>query len=459
MSGIKNFFQKLKLNKKFKEAGEGHSLSEPSRKSQDHAAPSSSTSKAESTRKPQHNESTNRAAAAAMARIEAQSKTACAKPKSASTSWKTRSESVPGASEMQAIKKDVKMKVKQDLEVSQSAKKIPDEVPIENSPVASNINFACPICPVTLPETEIKDHLEKCLYHELETEPGMIAATMIHTLNPKDKAKLCIETLNRYLENIIKSPSEEKYRKIRKNNKVFQERVASMKGARELLVMAVGFVEVNLPSPDDSSNTEEYYLLSEGIAMEAEKLEVIKSYLNEAEPLKPTLDRNVKVYEPLPGAGRLEFPSEFYRLSGQEVKREQQNRSETVEKSKMLRTQAMREAESQNQKKVYRFTLIRVRFPDGHILEGTFYSSERFSDVLACVRESLTNDWLPFALSDASGKKIQMPDETLQSLQLAPAAILNFSWDQSIASDAQRENLNVDQYLLEELLARKIQFS
>ena len=45
-------------------------------------------------------------------------------------------------------------------------------------------------------------------------------------------------------------------------------------------------------------------------------------------------------------------------------------RTEEIERSSQLRTRAMREAEKRPSK-TYRFTLIRVRFPDGYILQGT----------------------------------------------------------------------------------------
>jgi len=44
----------------------------------------------------------------------------------------------------------------------------------------------------------------------------------------------------RYLDNIIEHPDEEKYRKIRKNNKVFCEKVAPAEGCEEFLE-ACGF--------------------------------------------------------------------------------------------------------------------------------------------------------------------------------------------------------------------------
>ena len=46
-------------------------------------------------------------------------------------------------------------------------------------------------------------------------------------------------------------------------------------------------------------------------------------------------------------------------------------RSELAERETMLRTKAMREREEMKERRKYRFCLIRVRFPDGLVLQVT----------------------------------------------------------------------------------------
>ena len=60
----------------------------------------------------------------------------------------------------------------------------------------------------------------------------------------------------------------------------------------------------------------------------------------------------------------------FLFLSPEELKREAELRKEAVEKLGMLRTKAMRERDEQRELRKYRFTAIRVRFPNGLILQG-----------------------------------------------------------------------------------------
>lgn len=48
-----------------------------------------------------------------------------------------------------------------------------------------------------------------------------------------------------------------------------------------------------------------------------------------------------------------------------------------MEKNAMLRTKAMREKEEQRERRKYNYTLLRIRLPDGNLLQGesSFYKS------------------------------------------------------------------------------------
>lgn len=45
-------------------------------------------------------------------------------------------------------------------------------------------------------------------------------------------------------------------------------------------------------------------------------------------------------------------------------------RSDLVERNSMLRTKAMREKDEQRERRKYNYALVRVRLPDGNILQG-----------------------------------------------------------------------------------------
>ena len=433
------------MDRKFKQAGVGHTLTDVasgSINSFTEASKSGNREVASENKEKRRSESASKAAEAALARTANQVK--ISRPISSKATWKNQTQIAGIKGEAKGDKNETTSELKK--------QKVSPERDKEMPPMLLTILFTCPLCPACLPENEIKHHIEKCLHKDIDSEPAMVAAAMIYTLNEPKKVCACVEILNKYLDNIIKHPCEEKYRKIRVNNRVFQDKVKDLKGVKELLTMAIGFVQVELPW-NDNEVKEDFYLLSEGLAMETERLEIIKDYLNEAEALLPLLDRNVKVYKPVSGAATLDFPSAFYAVSNQEIKREQQQRSENIEKSKQLCSKAMQDDEIQRKKRSYRFTLLRIRFPDDHILEGTFFSQDKFSAVMSFVKDSLEMNWLPFELSDAMGKKIDTLEVSLETLELSPAAILNFRLDHCIAEDIQAAS-GTTSFLMSDLLAR-----
>ena len=63
----------------------------------------------------------------------------------------------------------------------------------------------------------------------------------------------CIETLCKYIDNIVSNQSEEKYRKIRTTNRAYQERIAPVEGSKEFLE-AAGFVQEELPFNEEEKH-------------------------------------------------------------------------------------------------------------------------------------------------------------------------------------------------------------
>ena len=307
----------------------------------------------------------------------------------------------------------------------------PEEV-IQDSPMAA-ILFKCPdIGEVVLPKEEMESYIHEFLLNQLAEEPEMASALMIHTLNKdKEKLKLCVDTLCKYIDNIIANPTEEKFRKIRLSNKAFKERVLALKGTEEFM-QATGFLVKTLPFED---HEESFFLMEEELAKDSDRLKSIKEVLLAAEPIKPQLDRALTVFHPCQSASKFSIPNEFYTISPDELKKEQQQRQEAVEKLGMLRTKAMRERDEKRELRKYRYALIRTRLPDGILLQGTFKANEKLSSVFDYVRGNLTNDWMPFTLCTQTGQKLTETDKTLAELALTPAAVVNFEWDKSIMAD------------------------
>lgn len=165
-----------------------------------------------------------------------------------------------------------------------------------------------------LPRSEWKVKIRNFLYEQLESEPSLTACLIIHNCNVKDKAEACIETLSKYIENIVNNPEDEKYRKIRLTNRIFCERVRSVEGGYEFLIGA-GFVEQIID--------EEAYIIysNEGFDQLPELLDALRN----AERIALDLDRNLQVLL-LSQARKFDLPSDFYRIRPEEAKKEQKLR-------------------------------------------------------------------------------------------------------------------------------------
>merc|ERR1711915_743428 len=265
----------------------------------------------------------------------------------------------------------------------------------------------------------MKKRIKEFLYEQLEAEKGLTAVLIIHTCNsPREKVELCVETLSKYIDNIINNPTELKCRKIRKSNKAFNERVASLEGSNEFLE-GCGFLSKELEGPD--GQPEDFWVFPEENT-DFETLAAMKDTLKSAEPVSAELDRGLVAIAPQQKMCR-ELPPDFFTISKEELKIEQANKKELLERESMLRTKAMRDKEEAKAKRKYKYCLIRVRFPDGWILQGTFSVHEPMSAVMEFVTECLESP-LPYLLVDsASGAKISQEDteQSLVDLGLVPA--------------------------------------
>ena len=202
---------------------------------------------------------------------------------------------------------------------------------------------------------EIKARIKEFLYEQLEEEKCLTAVLIIQTCNsPRERVELCVETLCKYIENIIRNPTEIKFRKIRKSNKAFKERVASLEGTSQFLE-GCGFQTQLLEGPDGTM--EEFWVFPKELT-DIESLEAMKDTLQGAEPVAAELDRNLTVLAPSQKIRR-ELPADFFNLTKEEFLAEQESRKDQVERESMLRTKVMREKEEARARRKYKYCLIR----------------------------------------------------------------------------------------------------
>lgn len=112
----------------------------------------------------------------------------------------------------------------------------------------------------------------------------------------------------------MQNPTQEKFRKIRQSNKAYQERIAVLEGT-ELFMQSAGFMSQIV-------DEQEFWVFAEESDLEG--LQVLKEALLGAEPIRAELDRNIKVLMPRQAQTPISLPTDFFNLSPEELKREQQ---------------------------------------------------------------------------------------------------------------------------------------
>lgn len=428
MSAIKDFFKKKKADAKFKLAGSGHKLSDPSSASRGQGG---SGGQRPGPERAHPSQSSQQAGAAALNRIVNKEQT---------------EEDLVKARQRAKIKERARQELEREQKIDTEVAKIKavygdkEEINLEGPQhlAVTGVFFRCDLIGGEPgPREVIKARIREFLYSQLESEDKCLTAVLIiHTCNsPRDKVEEGVKTLGKLLGNIINNPAESKYRKIRKSNRAFNDKVASLEGSQQFLE-GCGFVSTRMEGAEGAM--EEFWVFPEENT-DFDSLAAMRDTLEGAEPVRAELDRQVTVMPPSQKISR-ELPPDFFNLTKEELKVEQQRRTEILEREGILRTKAMREKEEAKAKRRYKYCLIRVRFPDGWVLQGTFSVYETLSQVMELVTESLSSP-LPYILVDsATGSRLGQEDmeSSLLDLSLVPASLLNFCWDPEIEADLAR---------------------
>ena len=372
-SKIKKFFAKKKSEAKFKTAGPGRKLNS------DAPIPSSSKSKFNYVPPNRTGMSEEMIAAknAALQRLE------------------NKNYGKPMNTSLAAIRAQAKREIEEE---NQSQKPAPVKTvePVKNEDFSVNgVFFTCAlISEEILTRKEWKDKIRAFLYEQLEEDTGLTSCLIIKNCNIKDKSDVCIETLKKYLENIIQAPENEKFHKIRLSNPAFCDRVLNVEGSMMFLNSA-GFEEREIEG-------ELYLSWNKDVGIEM--LVQLHEALDLTEIIKIDLCRNTQVK--LPSQIRnTNLPPDFYRISPEELKKEQLLRTQVVDNSQILQTKAMREKHEIRMANRYKYSLIRVRFPDGIYLQGTFSVYETIATVIGFVAESIKHESAEFSLITPDGQK------------------------------------------------------
>ncbi|KFW77201.1 UBX domain-containing protein 6, partial [Manacus vitellinus] len=303
----------------------------------------------------------------------------------------------------------IKNQVRRELmaEAAASEKGLPEEEKEEGeaAPSVSGVYFICPLTGAVVRKDQKEKHLREAIQAHFSVDPVAASIMEIHTFNKdREKVRVGVETMAKYLDNICLHPEEEKYQKIKLQNKVFQERISCLEGAHKFF-QAVGFETKTLPVPGQGKEGQSVGV-GQGFVPLLRGWTVRKArgcqrgFVPLLRAWSSTRSQGVPASPCYPGLSLSLVPE-----------RVSPRRTEAVEKASMLRTRAMREKEEQREMRKYNYTLLRVRFPDGYILQGTFYAREAVSVLYSFVREALRDDWLPFELLGPGG--VKLTDENL----------------------------------------------
>ncbi|XP_006653542.1 plant UBX domain-containing protein 1 isoform X2 [Oryza brachyantha] len=151
----------------------------------------------------------------------------------------------------------------------------------------------------------------------------------------------------------------------------------------------------------------------------------------------------------LPAADQ-EEDDDFYELQPADYFNLVSNR--LAEQSKVLKTRKMREAELAAQRAKIKKTVMRVRFPDGYILEADFHPSETVQSLMGLLKKVLSRPDLPFYLYTVPPKKrIQDTSMDFYTAGFIPGANVFFSYDLPAGSELNTDSVKSEPYLSEEI--------
>ncbi|KAG0526359.1 hypothetical protein BDA96_06G139300 [Sorghum bicolor] len=135
-------------------------------------------------------------------------------------------------------------------------------------------------------------------------------------------------------------------------------------------------------------------------------------------------------------------PADYYKLVSNRI----------GEHSKMLKTLKMREAELAAQRAKRTKAVMRVRFPDGYILEADFLPSERIHSLVDLLMKVLARPDLPFYLYTVPPKKrIMDTSQDFCTAGFVPGANVHFSYDLPEGSLVNADDLKAGPFLREEI--------
>uniref|UniRef100_A0A0E0KS18 UBX domain-containing protein n=1 Tax=Oryza punctata TaxID=4537 RepID=A0A0E0KS18_ORYPU len=145
-------------------------------------------------------------------------------------------------------------------------------------------------------------------------------------------------------------------------------------------------------------------------------------------------------------------PADYFNLVSNRIGALSKTMNLTAEQSKVLKTRKMREAELAAQRAKIKKAVMRVRFPDGYILEANFHPSETVQSLMDFLKKVISRPDLPFYLYTVPPKKrIQDTSLDFYTIGFVPGANVFFSYDLLEGSELNTDCVKSGPYLCEEI--------
>ncbi|KAG2393018.1 hypothetical protein C9374_009595 [Naegleria lovaniensis] len=210
-------------------------------------------------------------------------------------------------------------------------------------------------------------------------------------------------------------------------------------------------------APPASSSSEDVQMIDESPSLQTNKIETsptssdIMQDDEEEIKLENTVAKDIRLFK----KGDTTFDIDFSNVEDKDFEVTENDVQSMisslrkVQEGGPLMTKQLREKENQKHERVYTSAIIRVRFPDGYLIQGTFSPNHTLRDVRNFVIQTLDNPEAPIVLYIAP--PIQRFDDltkTLKESNLIPAAIINVGLDRKDPKSALFESPKLKEDLL-----------
>lgn len=139
--------------------------------------------------------------------------------------------------------------------------------------------------------------------------------------------------------------------------------------------------------------------------------------------------------------GSIDLPDSFYDVTVKDVRKmyaDLRNKVQELEEAPLMTTELRKLEDDKrvlNSLARYKNTIIRIQFPDRHILQGIFKLHETVADVLGFVDAYLEDRTAPVHLYTTPPKTILSPESSLVEAKCVPQAILHLGFDRDLKTD------------------------